>query len=93
MSRAQASPRRRRRPTAIPPERRRYRLPHPESEPPGHDEVLAAVAHYHRPGDRVSLEDILRAIAITPARAATVEQWARRNGAWPYLRPKGGEGP
>ena len=50
----------------------------PPAEPPGADEVLAALAATYRPGD---------AIAVPWEKARAVRAWAERVGAWPYVRP------
>lgn len=68
----------------------RRHAPDPDvPEPPVADEVLCAVAFRHRPGDVVTLSQVVAAIAVTPATAQRVIRWATRNGAWPYLRADG----
>jgi hypothetical protein len=64
---------------------------HYSAEPPpaprGADEVLAAVASRHRPGDAVGLQQVVDCIAVTWEQARAVRDWAQSVGAWPYTRP------
>jgi hypothetical protein len=63
------------------------RVYEPPDEPPGADEVLAAVASCYRPGDAVGLRQVRECIAITQDKAQAVRAWAIGAGAWPYLTP------
>lgn len=61
----------------------------PPREPPGADEVLAALAARYRPGDAIGLQQIVDCIGVTWEHARAVRAWAQHPavGAWPYLQP------
>jgi hypothetical protein len=53
------------------------------------EQVIAAVAARHGPGEAVGLRQVVDAIDITWEQARAVRDWARSQGCWPWLQPAG----
>jgi hypothetical protein len=56
----------------------------PVAKPPRADEVLAAVATRHQPGQVVTLTMVVAAAGISQRTAGRIRRWALSAGLWPY---------
>jgi hypothetical protein len=65
----------------------RPRFHGPPEKPDRADEILAAVAAAHEPGERVGIKQIARAGRCSPDLAALVRRWARFQDLWPFRDP------
>jgi hypothetical protein len=66
------------------------RFPEPPPKPIQADQVLAALAAAHSPGDPIGLREIRAAAGVPEGVGSAVRKWARSEGLWPYNdRPNG----
>jgi hypothetical protein len=59
-------------------------MPEPITKPRHVDQVLAAVAARHKPGQVVVLTAVMAAAGISQRTAGRVRRWALSVGLWPY---------